>query len=351
MVLRTDCCYALAAFLLVLLLPLNTTGQSTVPLPKMPQPDAILKDDRQFNAVKIGPGNTLTIGKLPDDFELSSMSFSPDGKALFIGWASGRLEEREISSNRNLLEFKAGETPVYDVVSDPDHHLLLVNTSARTIRFVDDRTGKQVRVVKEKAGKFKYDIQTIVVGPEAKWLAFATEDSGKVVSVDDGKIIADLGLAYDLILSRDGQKMWALYRNEIREWSISDWKMVKSIDLPSTPDTDVSRRFAVFEGTHGPVAFAGCAGGLVQVDLNSSTVKVITTLPTYSVAKSPNGFLVAEKGALHFYDPGGASLCRWELTGQYRQAVSSDGSHLAYRLADSISVWDMTRLLSSCPAQ
>ena len=149
-----------------------------MPLPKMPQPDVILKDDRQFNAVK-RPGNTFTIGKVPDDFELSSLSFTPDGKALFIGWASGRFEEREISSDRKILEFKTGETPVYDVIPAPTHHLMLINTSGRTIRFVDDSTGKQQRVVKEKAGKYKYDIQTIIVGPEAKWLAYATEDSGE----------------------------------------------------------------------------------------------------------------------------------------------------------------------------
>jgi WD40 repeat protein len=340
------------SFILFMLLALlRMAAQPGGSLPKMPQPDVVIKDDKQFNAVKLGPGNTFTIGKVPADFELSSLGFSPDDKTLLIGWASGRLEEREIASNRKTLEFKTGGTPVYDVVRDLAHHLLLVNTSGRTIRFVDDNTGKQQRILKLKAGKYKYDIQTLLVGPDANWLAYATEDSGEIISIDNGKTIADLGEAYDLILSQDRQKLWALYRNEIREWSVSNWKIVKSINLPSTPDTDISRKFAVFEGVRGPVAFAGCAGGLVQVDLGDSSVKVITSLPTYSIAKSPSGFVVAEKGALHFYGPQGASLCRWELTGRYRQAVSADGSHLAYRLAGSIDIWDMNRLLSSCPAQ
>jgi hypothetical protein len=328
----------------------SAVAQADAILPQLPTPDAVMKDDRQLNVMKLGPGNQISFGKVPDDFELDNLSFSPDGKELYFGWASGRLEEREITSNQKIAELKTGKTPVFEVVPDKTHHRFLIVTDGRKIRFIDDQSGKEQKVLSMQAGEQKYDIQTLVLAKDASYLAYATQDSGKVISVTDGSVIADLGEAYDVILSQSGQELWVLYRNEISEWKVGEWKRLKSITLPNTPSSDISRIFTVVEGSNGPVAFAGSAGGLVQVGLNDLSVRVITTLPTHWIGKTPNGVVVAEKGSLHFYDPDGHSLCRWQLTGAYKKAVSNDGSELAYRLADSTEVWNMNRLMSACPA-
>jgi len=334
----------------LLTLNLSAIAQTDAMLPKLPPPDAVMKDDRQLNVMKLGPGNQVSFGKVPDDFQLDSLSFSPDGKELFLGWGSGRLEVREISSNRKISDLKTGNTPVFEVIPDKTNLRLLIVTADRKIRFVNSQSGKEQKVLSMQAGQRKYDIQTLVLTKDANYLAYATQDGGKVITISDGSVVADLGEAYDVILSHSGEELWVLYRNEISEWKVGEWKRMKNIVLPSTPSSDISRIFTVFEGSNGAVAFAGSAGGLVQVGLADSSVKVITTLPTYWIGKTPNGVVVAEKGSLHFYDPQGRSLCRWQLTGAYKKTVSNDGSELAYRLADSIEVWNMNRLVSGCPA-
>ena len=58
-------------------------------LRKLPPPFETVRDSKQFNAVRIGPGNAIAIMETPPDFRLGAIAMSQDGHYLATAWSSG----------------------------------------------------------------------------------------------------------------------------------------------------------------------------------------------------------------------------------------------------------------------
>jgi hypothetical protein len=106
------------------------------PLPSFPEPEKVIKSDKQFNAVTLGPGNTFSIQAAPPDLELEAFDFSSDEKLLFTEWGSGRLETRDLDRGKRVSEFKPVSGPLFEVADD------------------------------------NYDIQKVLLAPDGSWLAY-----------------------------------------------------------------------------------------------------------------------------------------------------------------------------------
>src|SRR5580658_5768787 len=124
-----------ASSLLALVLSVAGHAQSTL-LP-FPDPAKIVKDDKQFNATTLGPGNTFTVREAPDDFQLEAFDFNASETALFTEWKSGRLETRDIATGKRLGETKPVAGPIWEAFDDPSGKRIIVVTKSGVIRFVD----------------------------------------------------------------------------------------------------------------------------------------------------------------------------------------------------------------------
>src|SRR6266568_782787 len=147
-------------------------------MPELPAPTKIFQDEKQFNAVTLGPGNTFSIREAPPDFKLDSFGISPDGKMVFLAWGSGRLEVRETQTGARIAQFKPVHGPVFEADYNDQTKQLLVTSQRGLIRFVDPQSGRMLREIHTKIGKYKYDLQKVVLARDGSWLAYVNQENG-----------------------------------------------------------------------------------------------------------------------------------------------------------------------------
>ena len=140
----------------------SAQSQTSPTLSDFPPPTKVLQDEKQFNAVKLGPGNTFSIQQAPPDFQLDSFDLSPDGEWTFMNWASGRLEVRDSKTGKRIAQFKPMPGPVFEADYNDATKQLLVTSQHGLIRFVDPHSGKRIREIQTEVGKFKYDLQRVI---------------------------------------------------------------------------------------------------------------------------------------------------------------------------------------------
>jgi hypothetical protein len=75
-------------------------------LQPFPDPTKTVRDEKQFNATTFGPGNTISVHEASDDLQLEAFDFDASETALFTEWKSGRLETRDIDTDRRMTEIK-----------------------------------------------------------------------------------------------------------------------------------------------------------------------------------------------------------------------------------------------------
>ena len=136
----------------MLLWACNAPSQTPATLSEIPSPTRTLQDERQFSAVKLGPGNTFSIQQTPPDFQLDSFDFSPNGEWTFMSWASGRLEVRENQTGKRIAQFKPMPGPVFEADYNDATKQLLVTSQHGSIRLVDPHSGKRLREIHTEVG-------------------------------------------------------------------------------------------------------------------------------------------------------------------------------------------------------
>jgi WD40 repeat protein len=163
----------------ILLCACGALAQTPASLPQLPSPTRILQDQKQVNAAAFGPGNRVTFQQTPPDFQLDSFDFSPDGKWTFMSWESGRLEARESQTRKRIAQFTPISGPVFEADYNEQTKQLLVTGQHGRIRLVDPHSVKVLREIHTEIGKFKYDLQKVVIAHDGSWLAYVNQEMGK----------------------------------------------------------------------------------------------------------------------------------------------------------------------------
>ena len=322
------------------------------PFPKL---EKILKDDRQFNAVTLGPGNTFTVREIPADFELEAFDFNADEKQLFMEWKSGRLETRAIESGKRVAESKPVAGPIWKAEDDPSDKQLIVVTQGGVIRFVDPRTGKKLREIQVEKGRFDYDIQKVLLAPDGSWLAYVNQDNGKVLDLrsDSPKVLAELGDGYDMALSPDRTTLWVIDRNKLFGLKVNDWSSVGTASLLDQVKLAQTPNLAVLANGSRAVAFIPSQSGLLKYDLPSLEGHKVTDIPTYWVGadREHNQVFVHEFKVSALYTSDGIVKCRWQIHPAQDFKVSPSGKWLGDRMFGKVELWSTQALMSACPAE
>ena len=217
-------------------------------LRKLPTPFETIRDSKQFNAVRLGPGNAINFRTIPPDFRLAAIAMSPDGRYLATAWDSGRIELWDLPSKQRKSEFKSGigaSRLTFSSASD----FLVVTALGGKIAFLALPGGEKLRRWKIRLGKSKNDIQEVVLAPNGEWLAYANGERSKVLDLTASRprVVADLHDAYSVALSQDGTELWTVNRSEMAAFSTAGWRKLSRWPLKSEPSV-FSSQFVIRTG-------------------------------------------------------------------------------------------------------
>jgi len=342
-------------FLLLLrvsVLAVAASVRAQLAFPPFPEPDAVLQSDKAFNAVQLGPGNTFTVRQAPPDLQLDGFDFSADEKALYLEWDSGRVEVREIESKKKVSDKKVTSGPIWQIHDRPGSGDWIVTAANRTILFVDSHSGKVLRKISAEKGRFNYDIHQIIVSPDGNWLAYTTEDNGKVLDLrsDPPAQLADLKDGNVMALSPDGRALWVLSREKLFGFNVGDWKQIQETKLLDQVSGTLQPTLAVVGNGDRTVALIPSQSGLLRYELPSLQVSKVTNQPTYWVGadRSHDEVFVREFKSTAVYDLDGAPKCHWQLRPAQEFTMSSSGGWLGYRNFGKAELWSTEKLSRGC---
>ena len=244
---------------------------------------------------------------MPKDYTLVSFTFSPDGRRLALGWESERIELFDLQTNQRVSEFGSGVgNPLVLKFTAGGDQLIVVGPHGK-IAYLEAASGQETKRWKIPPGKNKYDIQEVVIDPNGHWLAYANEESGKVLDLAARSPVplADLNDAGSMALSHDGAELWILNRKVLVRFNTSIWQKTGEWPLLSAP-----------------VA----ASPVVVRTGTSPEAHVTIAVPT------------------------GETLCERSYGGREDYAVSDDGQWLALSHSNRLDVWRLKDLLGDCSA-
>lgn len=327
----------------------QTPGTS---MPELPSPTKVFQDTKQFNAVTLGPGNTFSIREAPPDFKLGSFGISPDGKWVFMAWGSGRLEVLDTETGKRVAQYKPMPGPVFGEDYNDQSNQLLVTSEHGLIRFVDPHSGKMLREIHTEIGKYKYDLQKVIVARDGSWLAYVNQENGKILDLksEPPKAVADLGDAYDLALTSDGSELWLINRETIFGLKVGSWKRISSAPLLDKVQPDETPSLAISSAGQSSVAFIPSQSGLLRYDLSTMNGTNVTQNPTYWVAidAANNEIVVNELHALSLYSSDGSILCQWKQHPSRELKVNESGEWLGSLDFTKVEIWSLKSLSGSC---
>lgn len=330
------------------------TGYAQSQLAPFPEPEKVFKSDKQFNALTLGAGNTLTVREPPADLQLEAFDFGANEELLFMEWESGRLETRDIESGKRVAESRPVSGPLFEVKDATTKKALMVVTQHGLIRFVDPHSGKRLRDIQVERGKFDYDIQKMLLAPDGSWLAYVNQDNGKVLDLhsEPPTVLADLEDGYDMAFSPDQTALWIVDRKKLFGVKLDGWKPIGSADLLDQVRPDGTTTLAVVADREVPVAFVPSKSGLLRYELPSLKGRKVTEIPTYWVGADPEHrqVFVHEFKVSALYGADGAVRCRWQIRPAQDFKVSPSGRWLGDRNFGKVELWSTQALMRACSA-
>jgi hypothetical protein len=328
--------------------------QPTEKLPPMPPAFATIKNTKEFNAVQFGPGNTFAILKTPPEFQLNAFAISGDGKLLAMGWGSGKIDLWDLQKKKRIGDFKSEVGGPGEMKFDSSANHLLVTGSGGKFAILEMSKGKKARDFVVPLGKFKYDIQQVVLDPSGKWLAYADEESSKVLDLgtDPPKNVADLQDACSVSISLDGTELWTVNRTQLAAYNTKTWETIGHWPLKSPPVATASVRLRTGISNDGArVVAVPSSNGLVIYRGPGMEGSYATNKATTTVAFAAASRTYVNLGlGLTFVNSEGTVSCRRPLQGWSGYDVSDDGQWFAVAQTNSVSVWRMDDLLRDCEA-
>jgi len=321
-------------------------------IPPFPSPFAIIKNTKEFNAVQFGPGNTFSIQQVPPEFQMNEFAISSDGSFLAVVWGSGKIDLWDLPRKKHVANFKSVGVP--GVIEFGPNQNQLLTVAGGNFAILDLPKGKKLRGFSVPLGKFNYAIQQVVLDPGGKWLAYADEESSKVLDLSVGapRTLADLGNANTVSLSFDGTELWTANRKELTAYRTSNWDVIGHWPLKSPPVANAPVRLKAGVTKDGQTIVAVPSGhGLVIYRKPAMEGEFATDKSTTMIAfSSPSKMYLTLGLGFDFINSSGTVSCSRSILGLSDYDVSQDGQWLAIRQTNAVSVWRMDDLLRDCEA-
>jgi WD40 repeat protein len=319
-----------------------------------PDPDFQLHDDnvkQGKSGVVLGPlesdgkgGTKGTFAIYGDSslIQVSSLSFSADGKLLAVGSTPNRVDIWNAESRTKLRSFTTGTT----VGLTFDGHLLA--TDGNGIEIWDVSSGKVQRTIPRASKRPGDVIDNFVFNPTGTLLNVTVNgDDDTVYEVSTGKLVATLTGTQHAQFSNDGALLVGGDYKHLIVWSTKDWSKVR--DLPNGPDY-------VTTIAANPEKDLVVVGGpkmarLLKLSSGEEVAKVGLGYTNFA-AFSQNGSLIFMYPSSGFgiWDTTGKQYCVKAHLGNGIVALSANDRWLAAASVGgkSVMVWNVQSALSAC---
>ncbi len=340
-----------ASFLLV---PLSGHAASVDPETGFPKPAFTIPDRPPFQGGHLGPGNTFYVEKTPPDYKLNTVALGPDGRLAALAWDSGRLEIYDLSSGRRVTEFSCGAKKPHGMVFSARSDRLYVVSLGRKMEAFEIPSGRRLARWTAPGGPRKYDVQDFAVDPEGRWLAYATNELSKVVSLDTEhpNPIADLGDAASLALSPDGHHLFGLNRTTLTRYATEGWQVTGRVPIlaPGYSTMPVMVRAGTM-GNGATTAAVPSTKGLGVYGGEELTGRFVTQQGCAHVAflKSHGTFMIVSR-ALTFLAPDGTAACERVRPPSHGIAIDESGTWLALQHPGKVELYRVADVLAGCTA-
>lgn len=293
-----------------------------------------------------GPAKgTFTVYGGSSLIQVSSLSFSGDGKLLAVGSTPGRVDLWDVENHKKLRTFDGGSA-----VSLSTDGRLLAN-DGRGIEIYEVASGQLVRKIERPAKKTDNTIQRLEFDPTASFLDVTANGEDDVVyDVSSGKQLATLTDTKHAVFSRDGTLLVGGNYKHLIAWRTRDWSKVS--DFPNSHGYVTA--MATLPEKDFVVIGSSEMARVVRLSSGEELARVGTGY-THFPAFDRSGTILFTylSSGLAVWNTQGKKYCERPDAGNGTMALSPDDRWLAAGIVDggpSVSVWkvqDVVRVCSS----
>ena len=347
-------------FIVVVCLSGIMFAQAQAPAPQetvkpFPDPDFLLHDDNMKqgkSGVVLGPmesdgkgGTKGTFAVYGDSsqIQVSSLSFSADGKLLAVGSTPNRVDLWNVENRTKLRTLTTGTT----VGLTSDGHLLA--TDGNGIELWDASSGKMQKRIPRTLKRPENVVNNFVFNPAGTLLdVTANGDDDTVYDVSTGKLVATLTDTQHAQFSNDGLLLIGGNYKHLVVWNTKDWSKVR--DLPNGPDYVTT--IAAFPEKDLVVVGGPKVARLLRLSSGDEVTKVGLGYTNFA-AFSQNGSLIFiyPSSGFGIWDTTGKQYCVKVHLGNGTMALSANNRWLAAAPVGggtSVMVWNVQTALGAC---
>jgi len=326
----------------------NSSSLSQAAASGLPKPSFVLHDKNlrpQRPHTTLGSDGSFTISAGTSMIQVSSLSFSLDGKLLAVGSTPGIVDVWNLETRQKVRAFEGGTA----VALSPDGRIL--EKDGKGIEIIDMPSGEVKRTIPWSSGIGSADhtIQDVTFDPTGTQILVASNGQDlKVFEVTSGALIATLTNTRRGKFSPDGSLVIGGYYRHLMTWNAKNWQVVR--DLPNGPDyvttvaADPADDIEVVGGPNSARLLKLTTGTqLGTLGDGFSNFAAISNTGSLIFTYTSSGFAI--------WDATGRLLCLKRGNGYYTMAVSPDNHWLAAapsnQLTD-VAVWDLPELIAAC---
>jgi len=295
----------------------------------------------------LGPMKTDSSGRRAASFavyggpslvQVSSLSFSADGKSLAVGSTPSTVDIWDLETRASLISFPAGST----VALSPDGHLLATN--GKDVMIWDLVSTKVIL-------RMPWDGATIwrmSFDPSGTWLVVrANGKNDTVFNVKTGEKVASLTNTQEAQFSTDGLLAIGGNAKHIITWRTKDWSQARDLanGLP-----DFVTRFAVSPGKDLVVVGGPNVARLIRLSTGEEVAKLSTGYTNFAAFDETGSFIFTYAGSgFGVWDITGKLMCTAKEMGNGTMALSPNGRWLAAGGGGrDVRVWKVENILNLC---
>ena len=338
---------------LILSLAIFALAQTPVSATKFPEPDFVLHDAKRKTEkpnVVFGPMHTDANGREIGTFavyggsslvQVSSLSFSRDGKLLAVGSTPSIVDVWDMDSRAKVRSFAAGTT----IALSPDGKWLA--THGKKIEIWDVSRGK-VRKSIEWGGDA--EIRRMTFDSTGAMLLLTADGSEDMVfDVASGRKLATLQNTREAQFSVDGSLVIGGNGKHITAWRTKDWSKV--YDLPNGPDYVTP--FAVHPNNDLVVVGGPNSARLIRLSSGQEVAKVGVGYTLFA-GFNRDGSLIFTYASSGFavWSSAGTQVCGTPSLANARNATISPDDHWLVagppNSGTDIMVWKLQSILAGC---
>lgn len=319
-----------------------------------PDADFFLRDKDlkpQKSGVVLGPMHSDGKGGTTGSFaiyggglpvEVSSLSFSGDGKLLAVGSTPNIVDLWDVESEKKLLSLKGGTA----VGLSLDGHALAID--GKGIELYDVASGALKIRIPRTPKRPENVIDSLTFNPDGTLLAVsANGDEDTVFEASSGRLVVTLTNTQHSQFSKDGSLLIGGNAKHLIVWNTKDWSKVS--DLPNGPD--YVRRIAACPEKDLLIVGGPKEARLLRLSSGEELAKVGTGWTNFASFNQTGTFIFTYATGFKVWDITGKQICSRSDIGNGTVALSLNDPWLAaapVKGGTSVAIWDLQKALTAC---